>query len=44
LYDAAGEPKTLWQESNVGHVGMRTVYPEQYEKKVFAFFDSALLK
>jgi fermentation-respiration switch protein FrsA (DUF1100 family) len=44
LYDAALEPKLLWQELNVGHVGMRTVYPEQYEKKVFAFFDSALLK
>lgn len=44
LYDAAIEPKLLWQELNVGHVGMRTVYPEQYEKKVFAFLDSVLLK
>ncbi len=44
LYNAAGEPKVLWREANVGHVGVRAVYPEQYEKKVFAFFDSALLK
>ena len=41
LYDAASEPKLLWQESNAGHVGMKTVYPDQYEKKVFAFFDAA---
>ncbi len=44
LYDAAGEPKLLWREPNVGHVSMRWTYPDQYEKKVFAFFDSVLLK
>ncbi len=43
LFDAAGEPKFLWQEAGVGHSAMRQVYPEEYERRVIAFFDWALL-
>ncbi len=43
LYDAAGEPRSLWSEPNVGHSGMMATFPEEYERRVIAFFDEALL-
>jgi len=44
LYEAAGEPRYLWTEAKVHHVGMYSEYPEKYEKIVVGFFDEYLLK
>lgn len=43
LYAAAGEPRLLWTEPGVGHLGMAGARPEAYEKRVIAFFYQALL-
>jgi len=43
LLDAAGEPKELWFEPNLGHVGFDSEMPEEYEQRVVAFFDKYLL-
>jgi len=43
LYDAANEPKQIWMEDGVPHLGMYGAYPKQYEEKVIAFFDKYLL-
>lgn len=43
LFEAAGEPRFLWTEAAVGHVGMRSTYPEIYEQRVVGFFDDHLL-
>jgi len=42
-YAAAGEPKELWFEPNLGHVAFRRVYPDEYERRIVSFFDVALL-
>lgn len=44
MYEAAGEPKALWMEPDVGHVGMYGAFPEEYEQRVVEFFDEALLE
>lgn len=43
LYDAAGEPRYLWTESNAPHLGMYAYYPAAYERRVIGFFDQYLL-
>ena len=43
LYDAADEPRYIWTEAGVDHVGMYSVYPEIYEQRVVGFFDKYLL-
>jgi fermentation-respiration switch protein FrsA (DUF1100 family) len=43
LYNAAGEPRTLWSEENVGHLSMIDVFPEEYEDRIIEFLDSATL-
>jgi fermentation-respiration switch protein FrsA (DUF1100 family) len=43
LYDAAGEPRTLWTEPGVEHVEMYKAFPQEYERRVIAFFDRARL-
>ncbi len=43
LYDAAGEPKELWYEPELGHTAFDTELPEQYEARVVGFFDRYLL-
>lgn len=43
LYDAAGEPRELWFEPDLGHVDFDTVMAEEYETRVVAFFDQYLL-
>ena len=43
LYEAAGDPRFLWTEAGVDHVGMYSVYPELYEDQVISFFDRYLL-
>jgi uncharacterized protein len=42
-YEAASEPKTLWEIPESSHVGGMDARPEQYERRVVGFFDDALL-
>jgi fermentation-respiration switch protein FrsA (DUF1100 family) len=42
-YAAAGEPKELWFEPDLGHLNFFSVYPAEYERRVVGFFDAALL-
>lgn len=39
LYDAAGEPKELWFEPELGHARFDYARPHDYEARVVAFFD-----
>jgi hypothetical protein len=43
LYEAAGEPKQLWYEPDLGHTDFWEEMPEQYEQRVVGFFDQYLL-
>jgi hypothetical protein len=43
-YKAAGEPKTLWEIPESKHVGGLKARPAEYERRVVAFFDAALLR
>jgi dienelactone hydrolase len=43
LYNAAQEPKQIWTEKGVPHMGMASFYPQQYEENLIAFFDRYLL-
>ncbi|NWG34750.1 MAG: alpha/beta hydrolase [Chloroflexi bacterium] len=43
LYDAAGEPKELWFDPELGHVQFDTERAEEYERRVAEFFDRYLL-
>jgi len=43
LYDAAGDPKELWFDPELGHVKFDTERAEEYEARVSAFFDKYLL-
>jgi len=42
-YEAAGEPKAIWKIPEAGHTGGLTARPQEYEQRVIAFFDRALL-
>ena len=42
-YEAAGEPKELWFEPEMGHVSFWLTLPDEYEQRVVEFFDAALL-
>jgi uncharacterized protein len=42
-YAAAGEPKALWEVRGSGHVGGITAQPQEYERRIVAFFDQALV-
>jgi len=41
-YAAAGEPKSLWIVPGVGHTGGWDAYPEEYTRRLVAFFDRSL--
>jgi uncharacterized protein len=43
FYAAAGEPKEIWEVPGAQHVGGITTRPAEYERRVIAFFDQALL-
>lgn len=43
LYDAAGEPRELWFEPDLGHVMFADKMPAAYEKRVVGFLDRYLL-
>ena len=42
-FEAASQPKTLWKIDEAGHVGGFEARPGEYEQRVVAFFDRALL-
>jgi fermentation-respiration switch protein FrsA (DUF1100 family) len=43
LYQAAGEPRSLWLPQEVGHAASVHQQPAEFEARVVAFFDAALL-
>ena len=43
FYEAAREPKRIWEVPNGQHVAGITTVPEEYERRVVGFFDEALL-
>ena len=42
LFDAAREPKELWLEPELGHVQFLNKRPEEFERRLVAFFDKHL--
>lgn len=42
-YDAAGEPKEIWEVPGAGHTGGIRAQPAEYERRVVAFFVQELL-
>jgi fermentation-respiration switch protein FrsA (DUF1100 family) len=44
FYESAGEPKDVWEVAEGGHVGGAEARPREYERRMIAFFDEALLK
>ena len=42
-FAAAGEPKTVWKVPGSRHTGGIDARPAEYEQRVVAFFDEALL-
>lgn len=44
FYAASGDPKILWELSDVGHVGGLFAKPQEYEERVVSFFNQALLQ
>lgn len=44
LFQAAGEPKELWYEPDLGHAEFDVAMPEEYERRVVRFFDRYLLE
>ncbi len=43
LYDSADEPKQIWVEDGVPHLGTYAYHPQRYENRVINFFDEYLL-
>ena len=43
FFDAAREPKSIWKVPGSGHTGGIEAQPAEYERRVVAFFDRALL-
>jgi uncharacterized protein len=43
-YAAAGEPKAIWKVPGADHTGGLAARPAEYERRVVAFFDRALLQ
>jgi hypothetical protein len=44
FYAAAGQPKKLWKVGDAGHTGGLDAHPVEYERRVVAFFNRALLR
>jgi uncharacterized protein len=42
-YEAAGEPKAIWRVTGSKHTGGIEARPSEYEQRVIAFFNDALL-
>jgi fermentation-respiration switch protein FrsA (DUF1100 family) len=44
LYDAAGEPRFLWEAENVQHMLIYLDNPRRYQRRLLGFFEEWLLK
>jgi uncharacterized protein len=42
LYEAAGQPKTLWFDPKLGHTQFFDKHPREFERRVVGFFDEYL--
>jgi hypothetical protein len=42
FYEAAHEPKQIWEVPGSGHIGGTEAQPQEYERRVTAFFDREL--
>ncbi len=42
-YEAADEPKQIWEVPEGGHIGGYAARPKEYERRVVSFFDAELL-
>jgi dienelactone hydrolase len=42
-FNAAGQPKAIWEVTGAGHTGGLAAEPSEYEQRVISFFDAALL-
>ena len=42
-YEAAGEPKALWEVANARHAGGWSAQPELYERQIVTFFNQTLV-
>jgi hypothetical protein len=42
-FEAAGQPKAIWKVPGSAHTGGIDARPAEYEQRVIAFFDNALL-
>ena len=42
LFEAAGDPKELWYDADVGHAQFLEKRPEEFERRVVAFYDKNL--
>jgi fermentation-respiration switch protein FrsA (DUF1100 family) len=42
LFAAAGEPKELWDAPSAEHARVQDAHPEEYERRIVAFFDRYL--
>jgi fermentation-respiration switch protein FrsA (DUF1100 family) len=43
LFNAAGEPRFLWEQDNVPHLSGYTDHPRRYQRRLLDFFDEWLL-
>ncbi|HEX2993435.1 MAG TPA: alpha/beta hydrolase [Anaerolineales bacterium] len=43
LFEAAGEPRYLWEQKNVPHLSMYLDNPRRYQRRLIEFFDEWLL-
>ncbi len=43
LYEAARAPRSFWLGTGVGHAQMFNTYPDEYEQRAIAFFDTSIL-
>lgn len=44
LFAAAGDPKELWFDPAIGHVEFLAKHPEEFERRLIAFYDKYLLR
>lgn len=44
FYESASEPKSVWRVPGATHTGGLETRPREYERRVIAFFDEALLR
>jgi pimeloyl-ACP methyl ester carboxylesterase len=43
-YAKAGRPKALWRVPGASHTGGIDAHPREYERRIVAFLDNALLR